>query len=118
MPVSTFGNKGLVDLFDGLERAKEGEIGLTSPPTVVKNIVVVGAALKNGTAPASKTNVPGDVRAFDVRTGKLLWTFHTIPRPGEFGYDTWKNSSAEYTGNTGVWAPISADEELGYLYLQ
>jgi len=117
VPVPTFGNKGLVDLYEGLERAKEGEIGLTSPPTVVKNVVVVGAALKNGTAPASKTNVPGDVRGFDVRTGKLLWTFHTIPRPGEFGYDTWKNSSAEYTGNTGVWAPISADEELGYIYL-
>jgi quinoprotein glucose dehydrogenase len=117
VPVPSFGSKGLVDLFDGLERAKEGEIGLTSPPTVVKNIVVVGAALKNGTSPASKTNVPGDVRGFDARTGKLLWTFHTIPRPGEFGYDTWKDSSAEYTGNTGVWAPISADEELGYLYL-
>ncbi len=117
VPVPTFGNKGLVDLYDGLERIKEGEIGLTSPPTVVKNIVVVGASLKSGTAPPTKSNVPGDVRGFDARTGKLLWTFHTIPRPGEFGYDTWKNSSAEYTGNTGVWAPISADEELGYIYL-
>jgi quinoprotein glucose dehydrogenase len=117
VPVPQFGNKGTVDLFDGLLRAKAGEIGLTSPPLIVKDIVIVGGSLKSGSAPASKTNVPADVRAFDVRTGKLLWTFHTIPRPGEFGYDTWKDSSAEYTGNTGVWAPMSADEELGLLYL-
>jgi quinoprotein glucose dehydrogenase len=117
VPVPGFADKGVLDLFVGLERAKEGEIGSTSPPLIVKDVVIVGAALKNGTAPVSKTNVPGDVRAFDVRTGKLLWTFHTIPRAGEFGNDTWKNDSWKYTGNTGVWAPMSADEELGYVYL-
>jgi quinoprotein glucose dehydrogenase len=62
-------------------------------------------------------NVPGHVRGYDVRTGERLWTFRTIPRPGEFGNDTWENGSWEYTGNTAVWAPISADEELGYVYL-
>ena len=117
VPVPSFGDKGIVDLFVGLDRPKEGEIGLTSPPTVVKDVVVVGAAGKNGTAPASKLNTPGDVRGFDARTGKLLWTFHTIARAGEFGNETWLNDSWKYTGNAGVWAPISADEELGYIYL-
>src|SRR5690606_8133826 len=59
----------------------------------------------------------GDVRGYDVRSGKLLWTFHTIPAPGEFGYYTWLNGSAERIGNAGVWAPMDADEELGYVYL-
>jgi len=117
VPVPSFGAKGIVDLYDGLERVKPGEIGATSPPIILKDVIIVGAALKNGTSPASKTNVPADVRGFDVRTGKRLWTFHTIPRAGEFGNETWKDGSWEYTGNTGVWAPMSADEELGYVYL-
>ena len=117
VPVPSFGAKGIVDLYDGLERAKAGEIGATSPPIIVKDVIIVGAALKNGTSPASKTNVPADIRGYDVRTGKRLWTFHTIPRSGEFGNETWKDGSWEYTGNTGVWAPMSADDELGYVYL-
>jgi quinoprotein glucose dehydrogenase len=117
LPVPGFGRKGIVDLFETLERPKAGEIGSTSPPLIVKDVVIVGAAGKNGTVPVSKTNTPGDVRGFDVRTGKLLWTFHTIARAGEFGNDTWKNDSWKYTGNAGVWAPMSADEELGYVYL-
>jgi quinoprotein glucose dehydrogenase len=117
VPVPSFGTKGIVDLYDGLERVKPGEIGATSPPIIVKDVIIVGAALKNGTSPASKTNVPADIRGYDVRTGKRLWTFHTIPRAGEFGNETWKDGSWEYTGNTGVWAPMSADEELGYVYL-
>lgn len=117
LPVSGFGKNGIVDLFDTLERPKAGEIGSTSPPLIVKDVVIVGAAGKNGTAPVSKTNTPADVRGFDVRTGKLLWTFHTIARAGEFGNDTWKDDSWKYTGNAGVWAPMSADEELGYVYL-
>ncbi len=117
VPVPSFGTKGIVDLYQGLERVKAGEIGSTSPPIIVKDVMIVGAALKNGTSPTTKTNVPADIRGYDVRTGKLLWTFHTIPRLGEFGNDTWKDGSWEYTGNTGVWAPMSADEELGYVYL-
>src|SRR5260221_14408912 len=67
--------------------------------------------------PKSMRNNKGYVRGFDVRTGKRLWIFHTIPMKGEFGYDTWENGSAEYTGNTGVWTQISVDEELGLVYL-
>ena len=78
---------------------------------------MVGAALQAGTAPASKENVPGYIRGYDVRTGKRIWTFRTIPHPGEFGNDTWEGDSWKYTGNTGGWAPLSADEELGYVYV-
>ncbi len=118
-PIENFGTKGTVDLFKGLDRdvVEPGTIGSTSPAIVVKDTVVVGASLLLGVAPKSKENVPGYVRGYDVHTGKLLWTFRTIPHPGEFGNNTWLNNSWQYTGNTGVWAPMSADEELGYVYL-
>jgi quinoprotein glucose dehydrogenase len=114
-----FGNNGLVDLTQGLDRAvvKPGFIGASSPAIVVNDTVVVGAALLAGAAPPSRENVPGYVRGFDVRTGKKLWTFHTIAQPGEKGNETWENDSWKYTGNTGAWAPLSADQELGYVYL-
>ncbi len=67
--------------------------------------------------PPSKQNLKGDVRGYDVRTGKLLWTFHTIPAKGEAGYETWLDGSAETASNAGVWAPMSADAELGFVYL-
>ncbi|MEO8071444.1 MAG: PQQ-binding-like beta-propeller repeat protein, partial [Acidobacteriota bacterium] len=115
-PISSFGQKGAVDLWEGLEKpVKQGEIGLTSPPTIVGNVVVVGAALQ-GLAP-SRSFVTGHVRGFDVRTGQQLWIFHTIPRAGEFGNDTWENDAWSYTGNAGVWGGMSADEALGYVYL-
>ena len=79
--------------------------------------IVVGAALLSGTVPISKTNVPGYIRGFDVRTGKRNWTFHTVPRAGEPGVETWENDSWKYTGNTGAWAPLAGDEELGYVYI-
>ena len=79
--------------------------------------MIVGAAFETGANPKSRENVKGSVRGFDVRTGKRLWTFHTIPQPGEFGNETWENDSWAYTGNTGVWAQISVDEELGLAYL-
>lgn len=118
-PIPGFGTHGLIDLTEGLDRAvvKAGQIGASSPAIVVRDTVVVGAALLTGTAPASKENVPGYIRGFDVRTGKKLWTFKTIPRPGELGNETWENDSWKYTGNTGAWAPLSADEELGYVYI-
>ncbi len=114
-----FGNDGIVDLLVGLDREniKPGIIGATSPAIVVGDTVVVGSALQLGTAPHSKENVPGYVRGYDVHSGKLLWTFHTIAQPGDFGNETWKNGSWKYTGNTAVWAPMSADPELGYVYL-
>src|SRR5262249_23858613 len=114
-----FGKDGLIDLTEGLDRAvvKPGQIGSSSPAIVVRDTVGVGAALQTGTAPVSKTNVPGYIRGFDVRTGKKLWTFHTIPQAGEFGNETWENDSWKYTGNTGAWVPLSGDEELGYVYI-
>jgi quinoprotein glucose dehydrogenase len=92
-------------------------VGLHSTPTIARNVVIVGAAFETGANPRSKVNVKGYVRGFDVRTGKRLWIFHTIPQSGQFGADTWLNDSAVYTGNTGVWAQISVDEELGLAYL-
>jgi quinoprotein glucose dehydrogenase len=118
-PVPTFGKNGIVELTEGLDRdvVKPGQIGASSPAIVVRDVVVVGAAMIAGTAPPSKTHVPGYIRGFDVRTGQRIWTFKTIPRPGEFGHDTWEGGSWQYTGNTGAWAPLAADEELGYVYI-
>jgi quinoprotein glucose dehydrogenase len=122
MPIPTFGTGGKVDLkldddqtiFPDLTT---GEIGIQSAPVVAKDTVIVGAAFREGMTPRSMKNNKGYVRGFDVRTGKRLWIFHTIPKPGEFGYDTWLNGSADYTGNTGVWTQITADEQLGLAYL-
>jgi quinoprotein glucose dehydrogenase len=94
-----------------------GEIGLQSAPVVAKDTILIGAAFREGMTPKSMRNNKGYVRGFDVRSGKRLWVFHTIPMKGETGYDTWLNGSAEYTGNTGVWSQISVDEQLGLVYL-
>jgi len=119
VPISGFGKNGIVELTEGLDRdvVKPGQIGSSSPAIVIRDVVVLGAALSAGTAPTSKTNVPGYIRGFDVRTGKRLWTFRTIPHAGEFGNETWEKDSWQYTGNTGAWAPLSGDEELGYVYI-
>ena len=119
-PVTTFGQSGIVDLKKGLDRPVdpiEGAIGSSSPPVISNGVVVVGAALLTGLAPVSKENVPGFIRGYDARTGERLWIFHTIPQPGEFGNETWEGDSWSYTGNAGVWAPFSVDDELGYVYL-
>ena len=118
--IPSFGRSGVVDL--KLEDDQEmdpvtGDIGLHAAPIIVNDVVVIGAAHTEGSRPESRRNDKGYVRGYDVRTGKRLWIFHTIPRPGEFGYDTWQTGSEEYTGNTGVWAQMSADEELGLVYL-
>ena len=120
IPIPTFGKDGVVDLRLDDDQEMDlvtADIGLHSTPIVAGNTIIVGAAHRSGEQPRSKTNVKGYVRGFDVKTGKRLWIFHTIPRQGEFGYDTWEKGSAEYTGNTGVWAQISVDEELGMAYL-
>jgi quinoprotein glucose dehydrogenase len=120
VPVPTFGKAGAVDLkLDDDQQIDlvTGEVGLHATPLVAGNTVIVGAAHLAGGEPKSKSNVKGYVRGFDVKTGKRLWIFHTIPKPGEFGYNTWEKDSAEYTGNTGVWAQISVDEDLGMAYL-
>jgi quinoprotein glucose dehydrogenase len=119
-PVASFGKAGVVDLkLDDDQQIDliTGEVGLHATPMVAGNTVIVGAAHLSGGEPKSKSNVKGYVRGFDVKTGRRLWIFHTIPKPGEFGYNTWEKDSAEYTGNTGVWAQISVDEQLGMAYL-
>jgi quinoprotein glucose dehydrogenase len=122
MRAPSFGNKGAVDL--KLDDDQEifpdlttGEIGIQSAPVVAKDTVIIGAAFREGMTPKSMRNNKGYVRGFDVRTGERLWIFHTIPKKGEFGYDTWLSGSAEYTGNTGVWTQITVDEQLGLVYL-
>ena len=120
--VPTFGENGIVDLKLNDDQTifpdlTTGEIGLHATPIVAKDAVIVGAAFREGFTPVSYRNNKGYVRGFDVRTGKRLWIFHTIPKKREFGYDTWLNGSAEYIGNTGVWTQITVDEELGLVYL-
>jgi quinoprotein glucose dehydrogenase len=119
--VKGFGTDGIVDLKTGLDQEgldlTTAEIGLHAAPIISKDIIVIGAAHREGGAPRSKTNVKGYIRGFDVRTGKRVWIFHTIPLKGEFGFDTWDPDAAAYTGNTGVWAQMSADEELGIVYM-
>ena len=119
LPDPAFGKNGVIDLYQDFDQPppQDGVISSTSPAVVVRNVIVIGAAMVGGTAPRSKENTKGYIRGFDVRTGKRLWTFHTIPQPGEFGNDTWLNDSWAYTGNTSVWSPFTADEELGYVYL-
>ncbi len=119
-PIPGFGKSGVVDLKlddDQDIDLMTGEVGLHSTPAVAKDVVIVGAAHLTGSDPKSRRNVRGYVRGFDVRTGKRLWIFHTIPKPGEYGADTWEKDSLTYTGNTGVWAQISVDEDLGLVYL-
>jgi quinoprotein glucose dehydrogenase len=118
--VPGFGKGGIVDLKLGDDQEIDldgGDIALHATPTVAKNVVIVGAAHSDGSVPKSMKHTKGYVRGFDVKTGKRLWIFHTIPKPGEFGLDTWLNDSWSYTGNTGVWGQISVDEELGMVYL-
>ncbi len=121
LPIRDFGSGGSVDLFKQLDLTTPldpmGRIGNSSAPVVSNGVIVIGPALTQGGTAPNKENVKGDVMAFDVRTGKKLWVFHTIPRFGEPGYETWLKESAEYTGNVGVWGPFSADDELGYVYL-
>jgi quinoprotein glucose dehydrogenase len=118
--VHSFGTNGVVDLktdFDQEIDLVKAPVGLHATPMIARDVVVIGAAFETGANPKSRENVKGYIRGFDVRTGKRLWIFHTIPRPGEFGNDTWEKDSWAYTGNAGVWAQMSADEELGLVYL-
>jgi quinoprotein glucose dehydrogenase len=120
IPVPGFGKNGVVDLKQNDDQVMDidtADIGLNSGPAIGNNVVVVGAAHLPGSAPKTKENVKGYVRGFDVRTGKRLWIFHTIPQPGEFGNETWENDSWSYTGNAGNWGPITIDEALNRVYL-
>ena len=117
-PIEEFGNSGRVDLIAGIPRARRRapiNYSITSSPIIIRDVIVVGSAISD--QPEYKEMPPGHVRGFDVHTGELLWTFHTIPQPGELGNDTWENGSWEYSGHANVWTLMSADEETGYVYL-
>jgi quinoprotein glucose dehydrogenase len=122
-PVAGFGNNGKVDLMEGLPRAKRGTrdylnaltYSVQSPPIVVNDVIITPAAISS--LIKTKEQIPGWIRAFDVRTGKVRWTFQTVPSKGEFGSETWADGSNEYAGKVTVWTMMSADEELGQVYL-
>src|SRR6266571_2495639 len=123
--IASFGKDGIVDLKDDVVFGKgqqidrdAGEIGLHATPAITKDgVVMVGSAFLEGGTPKTHNNTKGLVRGYDVRTGRRLWTFNTIPRPGELGNDTWLNESWAVNGNTGVWTQITVDEDLGLVYL-
>ena len=94
-----------------------GYITSSSPPIVVNDVVVVGNSAEQGYNQTRRENVPGDILAYDARTGKLKWKFNVIPRPGEFGHDTWENDAWEWTGDISSWAPMASDPELGLVYI-
>ncbi|MCC7179884.1 MAG: PQQ-binding-like beta-propeller repeat protein [Acidobacteria bacterium] len=118
--IPSFGKDGIVDLKLEMDQEMDlvkGEVGLHSAPVVAGNTIIIGAAHMEGGAPRSRTNQKGFVRGYDVRTGKRLWIFKTIPSPGEFGNETWEKDAWTYSGNTGVWAQMTVDEELGLAYM-
>ena len=115
-PVTEFGDNGTVNLLQGLAWPVDPkQYTNTSPAVIYRDLIIVG----NGVADriSYKKDPPGDVRAFHARTGKLVWTFHTVPRKGEYGSDTWEDGSNEFTGHTNVWAPMTLDEKRGLLYM-
>ncbi len=118
--IRDFGIDGIIDLKkelgDHVDPIKT-PIGSTSPPIVVKDVIITGSCFPPGLSPPSKNQVRGDIMGFDVYTGERRWIFHTIPQEGEFGNDTWENDSWMFTGNVAAWTPLSADPELGYVYI-
>ena len=115
-PDRAFNSGGRVDLKRGLGRTIDPALyAVSSPPLVVGDVVIVGSAMTEGTD--MKEAPPGHVRAFDVRTGELKWIFHTIPEPGEYGSDTWPADAWQFSGGANVWTLMSADPELGLVYL-
>jgi quinoprotein glucose dehydrogenase len=112
-PIPAFGNGGRIDLRENLGRepAASQSVDLTSPGIVYKDLVIFG-----GRNPETLPAPPGDIRAYDVRTGKLRWSFHTIPRPGEFGYDTWPKDAWKTSGAANNWAGMALDSQRGILY--
>jgi quinoprotein glucose dehydrogenase len=108
-PINTFGVNGRVNMREGTPRPLGGPSG--TPGRVFENMFITGSNTGEGYG-----SPPGDLRAFDVRTGKLLWTFHTIPHPGEFGYDTWPKDAWQWAGGVNTWGEISIDEKRGIAY--
>ncbi len=122
-PCPDFGDGGRTDLMEGLPRAHRGErdylnallYSMQSPPIVVRDVVITGASIADRRI--DKEAIPGWIRGWDVRTGKMKWVFRSVPRPGDEGVETWEDDSWEYSGNTNVWTMMTGDDELGYVYL-
>ena len=115
-PISAFGQNGRIDLTQGLGRSvNRRHYGVSSPPIICRDVIVMGSKVHD--VPVARAMPPGDVRGFDVRTGKQLWQFRAVPVEGEFGNETWEDGSWKTTGGTNVWTLVSADDELGYVYL-
>ena len=112
--ILSFGTNGRVDLKQGLDRDPSTLtlVQSTTPGRVFENLLILGSATNQG-----YDSAPGDIRAFDVRSGRLVWTFHTIPRPGEFGYDTWPKDAWKRVGGANCWGEISVDEKRGIVYI-
>ena len=113
--IMSFGTNGVVDLrvgLDGRDPASIGNIQSNTPGEVFENLVIVGSATGEG-----YMSPPGDIRAYDVVTGKLVWTFHTVPRPGEFGYDTWPKDAWKYIGGVNNWGEMTVDTRRGIVYI-
>jgi quinoprotein glucose dehydrogenase len=112
-PIPGFGKDGRIDLREGLGRDPSRlSIILTSPGIIYKDLLIVG-----GRTPEALPAPPGDIRAYDVRTGRLCWSFHTIPHPGEFGYETWPKDAWSYTGSANNWAGMALDEKRGIVFV-
>ena len=115
-PIPSFGVEGRIDLTSGLRRPIDRKLyGVNSPPVICRDVIVVGSSVYD--YPISGEMPPGDVRGFDARTGKLLWTFHTIPQPDEVGNSTWREESWKRLGAANAWTMLSADEQLGLVYI-
>ncbi len=112
-PIPSFGDDGRIDLREGLGRdPSKLSVILTSPGIIYKDLLITG-----GRYPEALPAAPGDIRAYDVRTGKLRWSFHTIPHPGEFGYETWPKDAWTYSGAANNWAGMALDEKRGIVYV-
>lgn len=126
-PIATFGEGGTVDMLADLGPWAHdrdagfpdsvGYITSSSPPIVVNGVIVVGNSHEQGYYQTRRHNVPGNILGYDARTGRHRWTFHVVPRPGEFGHDTWLSDAAPRIGNISSWAPLSADPALGLVYV-
>jgi len=126
VPIDGFAQTGVVDMLADLGHEfdpyygipKEvGYVTASSPPIVVNGVVVVGNSAEQGYNQSRIENIPGDILAYDAETGAFKWKFNVIPQPGEFGHDTWENDAWQYTGDVSPWAPLSADPELGLVYI-
>ena len=121
-PDPAFGTRGVVDLRRNLDDRfpvdpDTAPVGSTSPPMIVGDVIVVGATFPSGGSPVSPKGIAGNIRGYDVHSGALLWTFHTVPQGSEFGVESWRNNSNQYTGAAGAWSTFSADQQRGIVYV-